>query len=377
MKTALLITESSVYTDQKGELIVRGGGEMGMHILGKQLVKLGIKPVVFAIREYDEQKANETIEGVYYERFNVRSRTSLALLSYLKAALNKSRGVDFVFLNQFVPHLLLPFLRCLKKIAIVHDVYGDFGFWLKQFGFFRGFFGYFVEKLQLRNDRKYADKIMVVSDYTKMQAARFLGNEILNKTIVNSWPLAAQKLVLPVDGKKNYALFVGRFVDYKNPEHALLALKKIKSVYRDFRLKMVISRVDEAVLAKFNELKSQLGFSDRDVELLFDCPYQQLGKLYSEAKLLLHPSFVEGLGLVCMESLLYKTPVVAYDLQAYKGFLTNGKNAQLASFGDVASFTSGALKILSDFKNYSLSCNLSEDFSEKKFQKTLSDLVFD
>ncbi|MBI4235197.1 glycosyltransferase family 4 protein, partial [Candidatus Peregrinibacteria bacterium] len=346
MKTALLITESSVYTNQKRELIVRGGGEMGMHILGKQLIKLGVKPMVFAIREYVDQKEVEVIEGVYYKRFNVRSRTSLNLLRYLRAALRMSREVDFVFLNQFVPHLLLPFLKCIRKIAIVHDVYGSFGFWIKQFGFFKGFFGYFVEKLQLRNDRKYADRIMAVSDYGKMQIAKFLGNEVLNKTVVNSWPLESPKVFVAAIKKNNYALFVGRFVDYKNPEHALLALKKIRFVYSDFKLKMVISRIDEQVLGKFEKLRANLGFAESDIELIFDCSHRELYGLYAEAKILLHPSSVEGLGIVCLEALAHKTPVVAYDLPAYRGILLHRKNAILAPLSDIENFSKGALEVL-------------------------------
>lgn len=380
MKTALLITESSVYTNPKGELIVRGGGEMGMHILAKQLLKIGVKPFVFAISEYPDQKSEETIDGVFYQRFNVKSRTSFALIAYLRAALKESRKVDFVFLNQFVPHLLLPFLRVIKKIAIVHDVYGSLKFWVRQFGFFKGFAGYLIERLQLRNDKKHADGIMVVSDYGRMQVAKFLGTEILNKTVVNPWPIepicksvsASEQLT-----KENFVLFVGRFVDYKNPEHALLALKKIKDVYPNFRLKMVISRQDQGLFEKFDQLRKSLELSNADVELILDCSYQQLVRLYSSAKLLLHPSHVEGLGLVCIEALACGTPVVAYDLPAYKSFLIHGKNAQLARVGDVDAFSSGALSILDDYGTYFLHCGLPQNFSENAFQKGLCAMLFD
>lgn len=379
MKTALLITESSVYTNPRGELIVRGGGEMGMHILAKQLLKIGVKPFVFAISEYPDQKSEETIDGVFYQRFNVKSRTSFALISYLRSALKESRKVDFVFLNQFVPHLLLPFLRSIKKVAIVHDVYGSLRFWVRQFGFFKGFAGYLIERVQLRNDRKHADVIMVVSDYGRMQVAKFLGSEILSKTVVNSWPigpmyrevLAAEQLT-----KKNFALFVGRFVDYKNPEHALLALEKIKAVYPDFRLKMVISRQDRGLFEKFDRLRKTLKLSNDDVELILDCSYPRLLHLYAGAKLLLHPSHVEGLGIVCIEALACKTPVVAYDLPAYKSFLVHGKNAQLAYVGDVGAFCKGALAILDDYESYFDNCCLPQNFSEKGFQKGLCEMLF-
>lgn len=379
MKTALLITESSVYTNHKGELIVRGGGEMGMHILAKQLLKVGVKPFVFAISEYPDQKSEETIDGVFYRRFNVKSRTSFALIAYLRAALKESQKVDFVFLNQFVPHLLLPFLGVIKKIAIVHDVYGSLRFWLRQYGLFKGFAGYLIERLQLRNDKKYADAIMVVSDYGRMQVAKFLGIGILNKVVVNPWPIgpicksatACEQLT-----KEDFVLFVGRFVDYKNPEHALLALKKIKTLYPDFRLKMVISRQDRRLFEKFDRLRMALKLSNDDVELIVDCSHEQLMHLYAGSKLLLHPSYVEGLGIVCIEALACKTPVVAYDLPAYKSFLVHEKNAQLAYLGDVDAFCKSALTILDDYESYFAHCFLPQNFSEKSFQKVLCEMLF-
>lgn len=380
MKTALLITESSVYTNSKGGLVAKGGGEMGMHILAKQLLKIGVKPFVFAIREYSEQKPEETIDGVVYQRFNVKSRTSFALISYLRVALKESLKVDFVFLNQFVPHLLLPYLKCIKKIAIVHDVYGNLCFWLKQYGFFKGIFGYFVEKVQLRYDRKYTDSIMAVSDYGKMQIEKFLGKEVLNKTVVNFWPIEQIKLANSANmlqQKENFALFVGRFIDYKNPTYALFALAKIRSVYPNFRLKVVVSRVDEIVWKKFVNLKLALGFTDYDVEIIFDCAHEHLNSLYARAKLFLHPSLVEGLGLACAEALSFSTPVVAYDLAAYKSFLIHGKNAQLAYFGDVDAFCSGALAILDDYESYFAQCCLPQNFSERNFQKVLCEMLFD
>lgn len=379
MKTALLITESSVYTNSRDELVAKGGGEMGMHILARQLLKIGVKPFVFAIREYSEQKSQETIDGVLYKRFNVKSRTSLALISYLRAALRESLKVDFVFLNQFVPHLILPYLKSVKKIAVVHDVYGSFGFWLKQYGLFKGFLGYFVEKLQLRYDRKYADFIMVVSDYGKMQVEKFLGKDVLNKTVVNFWPIEKLKADFSnlISKKEDFALFVGRFIDYKNPSHALFALAKIRSVYPNFRLKMVVSRVDEAVWKKFINLKQTLGFADYDVEMIFDCSHEHLNSLYARAKLFLHPSFVEGLGLACAEALNYGTPVVAYELLAYKSFLVHGRNAELTKASDINDFSSGALKILQEYEFYTSNCRLPENFSGKNFQKLLAEMLFE
>jgi len=48
--------------------------------------------------------------------------------------------------------------------------------------------------------------------------------------------------------------------------------------------------------------------------------------LFAKAKIFVQPSYVEGQGIVVLEALASKAPVVAYDLPAYKGMLVNGEN---------------------------------------------------
>ena len=116
MRTAILITESSVFTDKKGQLISKGGGEGSFHKLAVALVGLGVSVKVFAIQEFAEQKAHETIDGVDYFRISVRAKTSLRILKYLRWAIAGARDADFVFVNQFTPHLALPFLKKTSSV---------------------------------------------------------------------------------------------------------------------------------------------------------------------------------------------------------------------------------------------------------------------
>ncbi|HPU95221.1 MAG TPA: hypothetical protein PK398_03555, partial [Candidatus Gracilibacteria bacterium] len=70
-KYAVLISESSVYTDDKGNLISKGGGEGSFHKLGVALAQLGLRVKVLAIQEFAEQKEHEFIDGVEYVRLPV------------------------------------------------------------------------------------------------------------------------------------------------------------------------------------------------------------------------------------------------------------------------------------------------------------------
>ncbi len=225
MKKALLISESTVYIGDKGKIMARGGGEVYVHNLAKLLLKLDIQPVVFGIREFKEQISEENIDGVLYKRSSVYSRMSFSLFKYLKEALKEAKKYDFVFVNQFVPHLVLPFIGHggrVKRVAIIHDVYREGGlkFWIKQYGFFTGIIAWIVEKFQLFFDRKYSDVIMTVSEGSKRKIISAIGNKIAEKVVISP-SIVYRRDDLANVGKENLILFVGRFVDYKHPEHAL------------------------------------------------------------------------------------------------------------------------------------------------------------
>jgi len=347
VKKVLLISESSVYTNKEGEMVCRGGGEMYIHNLAKSLIKLGISPTVFAIREFKDQVPEEEIEGVLYKRMPVYSRTSFRLFGYLKRAVRISNEFDFVVVNQFIPHLILPWVK-VKKIAIIHDVYGKLKFWLKEYGIFRGIAGWIVEKFQMKFDKKYADIIFTVSESSKRKIITKLGDGVINKIQLLPNVVDSQKYHR-TGNKENYLLFVGRFVGYKHPEHVLYVLHKVKELYPNFKAVFVVSRVENKVFRLFKETQKKLGIMDADIIINENCSYSELKNLYSNAKVLIQPSYAEGQGIVILESLASGTPVIAYDLDAYNGMLVDGENSILVEKGNVVKMALDCLIMLEGY----------------------------
>lgn len=375
MKKALLVSESSVYLDENGDFISHGGGEAYFHNLAKSLLSIGIRPTVFAIREFPKQRAQEVIDGVVYKRFPASSKVSLKIWSYLRAAIKESRHHDYILVNQFTPHLILPWVEA-KKFAVVHDVYQDKGlkFWTRQYGFFTGLIGNMIEKFQLHFDCKYADKILTVSEISENKLLAFLGPKVKDKLVRLATP-AVKQHSRSSKNKENFILFVGRFVDYKNPQHVLHCLKKIKEKFSDFRAVFVAARVEKKVHENFKNLFKQLNFKEEDIEFYLNCPKDKLDNLYARAKILVHPSYVEGQGIVILEALSHGTPVVAYKLEAYKGMLKDKFNSRLVPIedADLTNDTSPhlALACLEVLENYDFyrcnSCGVLPGFSEEEF----------
>jgi len=373
VKKVLLVSESSVYI-KDGELICRGGGEVYVHNLAKTLKKLGFEPTVFAIKEFKDQCAEEEIEGVLYKRASVYSRSSFKLLGYLKKAVKMSKEYDFVVVNQFVPHLILPWVKC-KKFAIIHDVYGSFKFWLREYGIFRGMIGWIIEKLQLKYDKKYADTIFTVSESSKKKIISKLGKSIYDKLQILPNVIDSSKYN-DTEKKENFLLFVGRFVGYKHPEHVLYVLKGAKEFYPEFKAVFVVSRIEKSVLKLFKETQKKLGIENDNIIIKENCSYSEVKKLYSKAKILAQPSYAEGQGIVILESLASKTPVIAYDLDAYNGMLFDGKNCLLAEKGDVAKMASNTVIMIKRHDDFLSSLRESSKKSDLDFFEKIVFMAF-
>lgn len=376
MKKALLISESSIYKNHKGELVAKGGGEMCVHNIAKFLLKIDIQPTVFAIQEFEDQAKEEIIDNVLYKRIKVSSKTSFKIIGYLKQAIKESKNYDFIFLNQFTPHLILPWIKDTKNIAIIHDVYQPLGnfFWIKQYGFFNGLMGNLIEKIQLYFDKKYAKKIMTVSDFSEEKIISILGERTARKITKNPFSINPNSYT-SINQKEDFILFVGRFIKYKHPEHVLFALKKIKQTFPNYKAIFVIPRTEKNELKLFKEYQNHLRLTDNDIILKHNCNNEETKTLFSKAKILIHPSFVEGQGIVLLEALASKTPVVAYNLPPYKNILINGKNSLLADIWNTEQLATSCIEILNNYGYFQNNCHITlHNFSEEKFLNKMKEL---
>ncbi|HEX6261745.1 MAG TPA: glycosyltransferase, partial [Actinomycetota bacterium] len=90
----------------------------------------------------------------------------------------------------------------------------------------------------------------------------------------------------------------------------------------------------ERVLARMEELGLELG---RDLVVLGTVPDQELDAWYRAADAFVFPSAKEGFGLVVLEALASRLPVVATDIPVFAEYLTHGIDALLAKAGDAGS----------------------------------------
>jgi len=376
-REVLLISEASVYTDHKGDFIARGGGAASFHNMALSLVKNGFKPTVFALREFADQQEFETIEGVDYVRAVKSGRMSFRLIRYLYLAKKFAKNYEIVFLNQFLPHFLTLFLRKKFTISVIHDVYlkSYTGFWIKQYGVLKGIFGGITERMELFFDKHFAKKIVTVSPASLDKIINIMGENVREKIFLLPNPIDLSGYISDAK-KEDILLFVGRFVNYKNPKHLLYVLKEIQKKYKNFKAMFVVTRDFPKVMRDFEKYRKELGILKSHVILKNFCSPEDLRMYYAKAKILVHPSFVEGQGIVVLEALASNTPVVAYNLPAYNGMLVEGENSELADQGNMDQMVEACFKVLGDYDRYRSSCgNVLKNFSTEMHAERMRELI--
>ncbi len=199
-------------------------------------------------------------------------------------------------------------LSTLYKIVTIHDL-----IFLK----FPEFYPLIDRKIyhsKFRRSCNSADKIIAVSESTKMDIIQFFGIpeskiEVIYQSCDDIFYDKIKDCPFPKyieNEKRPYFLFVSSITKRKNLKNVLVALNLIKPENRP--LLVVVG--DGGKYKK--ELEKWVGENNlsRDVLFLGHIKNQELKELYFHAKFSIYPSFYEGFGIPIIESLLCGTPVI-------------------------------------------------------------------
>lgn len=179
----------------------------------------------------------------------------------------------------------------------------------------------FMYNIKWRHACKTADHIIAISESTKKDIIRFydVDPDRINVVYqpVNSLYYTENKGICPQSltqhAKKPYMLYVGSINSRKN---LLGVVKAIEMLPRDIRIPLVVigdgREYKKKVLDYIAEHKLQDYFIFPSEKVSTD----GLRYLYSNALMLVYPSFYEGFGLPVMEALLSKCPVVTSNVSS-------------------------------------------------------------
>jgi len=331
--------------------VFSGGVENRCFYIAKHISRVHYV-TVFARKKAGE-KAYEYRDKLVIFRFGKPvSATSASLVSildrliYVFKCLGKTRslsidlveGTNFV---SFVPAYLIAKFKRVPAVAFYPDVL--IGRWKKLFGQVLGSIGELVEKLVIGLPWtgyiaiSEAVKDRLIASGVSPQKVRVIacGIEIGPK---NTAKFGNKKLIM-----------ISRLVGYKRVDWALLLLKKLESELPDLSLCIIGSGPKAKEL---KEMALQLKI-DAKVTFLQKLSTQELDRELSESILLLHPSLVEGFGIVLVEASAQGLPFVAADIPTSKELLALLRGGEVFKADDFSDFVNKVKNILKNAQKWS------------------------
>jgi glycosyltransferase involved in cell wall biosynthesis len=197
-----------------------------------------------------------------------------------------------------------------------------------------------------------ADRIIVISDFIKKEAANHFGLPLDRLITIHlgidhdlykrrpSPDLASLRAAYALP--ERFILFVGSIEPRKNLKNLLLAYRALHPHWRkNFRLLLAGFKgwENETIMALIKELA-------KDVRYLGYLPEAELGGLYNLASLFVYPSLYEGFGLPPLEAMACGCPVVVSNTASLPEVC--GEAAHYVNPHEVESIAAGIEKVLQD-----------------------------
>ena len=255
----------------------------------------------------------------------------------------RREAFDIVHIHWPLPHALFGYLAKRAGAKIVTTFYGVELRWVKtRMPLFRSF---------LRWGIGFSDRITAISTFTAKEVQDLIPEkaipiEIIPYTIsVSSTP----KEETTVTRDKPMLLFAGRLVERKGVEYLLRAFAVvIKDVPSDL---VIVGEGPEK--ERLMRLSSELGLDGKAVFRGW-VSQEELASLYSQCNAFVLPAIIdsrgdtEGLGVVLLEAMVYKKPVVASELGGITDIVIPEETGLLVKEKKVQELASAILRILKD-----------------------------
>ena len=207
----------------------------------------------------------------------------------------------------------------------------------------------------------HADRIIAISTSTKNDVIEFYGVDPNKIDVVyqpvNSIYYTQEAGVRPQLPKKvrdhEYMLYVGSINSRKN---LLGIIKAMELLPQDLRIPLIVVGNDREYKHEVLRYITARGLNNLIVFPSCHIGTAQLRYLYSNAAMLVYPSFYEGFGLPVLEALLSKCPVVTSNISSLPE--AAGPDSLLADPNDIGDISDKIRKVLTD-----------SDFREKMIGK--------
>jgi len=241
---------------------------------------------------------------------------------------------DVLHIQWPVPHIIFGLAgRMVRRFKLISSFHGVEIRWLKRD------LDLFFLPFKMMISR--SDVITANSTHTRNELRPHFDAEII--------PLGVGFMPVQHSTEKDYLLFVGRLVERKGVRYLIKAFASIKDRITD-RL-VVVGSGSQMIMLK--NLVSELGINDR-VDFTGFVSDEELAELLAGCKIFCLPAIVdqkgdtEGLGVVLIEALAHKKPVIASNTGGIPDIIVNNLTGILVPPGDSQSLADAMLKLINN-----------------------------
>lgn len=255
----------------------------------------------------------------------------------------KRESIDIVHIHWPFPHALFGYFAKRAGAKVVLTFYGVELRWVKtKMPLFRSF---------LRWGIGFSDRVTAISTYTAREVRELIPErEVPIKVIPYTISIASAPKHGPSFRKKRpMALYAGRLVERKGVEYLLRAFAE---VVKEIPAELILLG-EGPEKERLMVLSSELGLGGKAVFKGW-ISQEALAGLYSECNVFVLPAIIdskgdtEGLGVVLLEAMSYKKPVIASGLGGILDIVVHEETGLLVKEKKVSDLASALRRILKD-----------------------------
>ncbi len=212
--------------------------------------------------------------------------------------------------------------------------------------------GYYISSWMEKMGIENSDRVIAVSKEMKKDILKYFNIEenkvveIYNGIDPDEYrKVNTEKALQKYNIHKNYILFVGRISRQKGILHLLAAAQNLPS---DIEIVLCAGKADTEELLQ--EVKKRIGKLPNIIWINEMIEREELIELYSQADVFVCPSVYEPFGIINLEAMACRTPVVASAVGGIKEVVVDGETGFLVSPGDEKEMAEAINKLLADKK---------------------------
>jgi glycosyltransferase involved in cell wall biosynthesis len=223
----------------------------------------------------------------------------------------------------------------------------------------------FYESFILKTTIKNTKKIICVSDFIRFDFLK----DYINKTVTITPGVDLNRFKPKISNSKNRILFVGglnRSERYKGLGFLLAAVNRIKEKIKDVKLAVV---GDGDYINNYKRSCISMGIKE-NVEFKGILIGDELVEEYQKSNVLVKPSLSESFGIVLLEAMACKKPVIGTDIEGIPYLIENGENGLIVPPKDPEALANAIIRILENPK-------LAQKMGEEGYEKVIKSFAWE